>query len=225
MAKLSAITTPSLTFDEGAAPSTPSANDVIIYAKSDGLVYSKDDAGTETLMSSGSASSGVPSGTSNPGSPGSGDLFFRTDLGYLIYYNGTRWLTVQEYTSAPSAIDPNGEFPFASNSRTMYAGMHGVDRDIWLVKWFCTTTTLTTNNGTNFWTVTLQDSAGTDIATFTTGSGPDTANVKTNHEVAIGALLGTTSPDDLWIEVLINKTLSPGNLYVISLVTYRLVVT
>ena len=43
-------------FTEGAAPATPSAAEVRIYAKSDGLMYSKDDAGVEKLMSSGPAS-------------------------------------------------------------------------------------------------------------------------------------------------------------------------
>src|SRR3990167_2382896 len=38
-------------FAEGAAAATPSANQVTIYAKADGLMYSKDDAGTETAMS------------------------------------------------------------------------------------------------------------------------------------------------------------------------------
>jgi hypothetical protein len=50
VAKLSAVTTPSLTYDEGAAPSTPAAGKVIQYAKADGLLYSKDDAGTETAL-------------------------------------------------------------------------------------------------------------------------------------------------------------------------------
>jgi hypothetical protein len=52
VAKLSAVTTPSLTYDEGAAPSTPAAGKVIQYAKTDGLLYSKDDAGTETALGS-----------------------------------------------------------------------------------------------------------------------------------------------------------------------------
>ena len=39
---------PKVILAEGAAPATPSAGEVKIYAKSDGLVYSKDDAGTET---------------------------------------------------------------------------------------------------------------------------------------------------------------------------------
>lgn len=44
-------------FTEAAAPSTPAASKVVVYAKTDGLMYSKDDAGTETLMSSGPAGS------------------------------------------------------------------------------------------------------------------------------------------------------------------------
>src|SRR3990167_4186198 len=43
-------------FSEGAAASTPSAAQVTLYAKADGLLYSKDDAGTETLVSGGSSS-------------------------------------------------------------------------------------------------------------------------------------------------------------------------
>lgn len=41
-------------FAEGSAPATPDAGEVVIYAKTDGLIYSKDDAGTETLVSGGS---------------------------------------------------------------------------------------------------------------------------------------------------------------------------
>jgi hypothetical protein len=45
-------------FDEGTAPATPAAGSVVTYAKSDGLMYSKDDAGTETQM--GPSSGGIP---------------------------------------------------------------------------------------------------------------------------------------------------------------------
>ena len=38
---------------EGAAAATPSANQVTLYAKADGLLYSKDDAGTETSLGGG----------------------------------------------------------------------------------------------------------------------------------------------------------------------------
>lgn len=39
-----------LTLNEAAAPGTPSAGKVTLYAKSDGLLYWKDDAGTEYLL-------------------------------------------------------------------------------------------------------------------------------------------------------------------------------
>lgn len=45
-------------YTEVAAPSTPSSSNVRLYAKSDGLLYSKDDAGTETLVSGGSGGGG-----------------------------------------------------------------------------------------------------------------------------------------------------------------------
>jgi len=58
MAKIDAIDVPKLTFPEAAAPSTPAASKVVIYAKSDGLMYSKDDAGVETVMSGGGGGGG-----------------------------------------------------------------------------------------------------------------------------------------------------------------------
>ena len=36
---------------EAAAPSTPASGKVVVYAKTDGLIYGKDDAGTETQLS------------------------------------------------------------------------------------------------------------------------------------------------------------------------------
>jgi hypothetical protein len=50
-----------LTLEEQAAPSTPSANKVVVYPKSDGLLYSKDDTGVELPVN------GVSSMTSSLG--------------------------------------------------------------------------------------------------------------------------------------------------------------
>lgn len=50
---------PKLILSEGAAPATPAANQVKLYAKSDGLLYSKDDAGTETLVSGGAGGGAI----------------------------------------------------------------------------------------------------------------------------------------------------------------------
>jgi len=44
---------PRFLVSEGGSTATPAADSVTVYAKADGLLYSKDDAGTETLVSSG----------------------------------------------------------------------------------------------------------------------------------------------------------------------------
>lgn len=57
MADIETIELDGLNFAEVAAPSTPSAASVIVYAKSDGKLYIKDDAGTETDLTAGGAAS------------------------------------------------------------------------------------------------------------------------------------------------------------------------
>lgn len=55
-AQASAITVDdngAITVPEIAAPSTPASGKVVLYAKADGLLYSKDDAGTETVVTGG----------------------------------------------------------------------------------------------------------------------------------------------------------------------------
>jgi hypothetical protein len=52
------VYTPVTDFPEGVAPATPDAGVVRLYAKSDGLLYSKDDTGTETLVSGGTGGGG-----------------------------------------------------------------------------------------------------------------------------------------------------------------------
>ena len=59
MARLDQIDIPLLEFAEGAAPAAGAAAITRIYAKADGLMYSKDDAGTETLMSGGAGGGAV----------------------------------------------------------------------------------------------------------------------------------------------------------------------
>lgn len=56
MAKIQDIDIPHLEFAEGAAPGTPASGIVRIYAKTDGKLYQKDDAGTETDLAGGGGS-------------------------------------------------------------------------------------------------------------------------------------------------------------------------
>ena len=48
-------------FDEGAASATPNTGEVVMYAKTDGLLYSKDDAGVETALGGGGGGGGMTS--------------------------------------------------------------------------------------------------------------------------------------------------------------------
>lgn len=84
-----------LTFNEESAPGTPSANTVRVYAKSDGLVYSKDDGGTETVLGGGGGSgSGELNLVANP-------VFANATTGWT---NGTNH-TGTRFTSGSSPLD------------------------------------------------------------------------------------------------------------------------
>lgn len=220
MATIDAIEIPKLLFDEGAAPSTPASTNVALYAKADGLLYSKDDAGTETLVSSGSATSGVPSGSSNPGGPATNDLFLRTDLGMIFQYNGTRWLCTCPHES-PLVTSETPTQPATGTATVGYGALDNITLDLWIERIVCATTVITTNNGTNFWTVSVsRDPSGTSLGSFSTGTTPDTAGTSTRHNITVGALSGTS--DRYW-RVLATKTLSPGGIYVFSWLKFRYV--
>src|SRR5690242_20071696 len=51
---------PHVTFAESAAPSTPASGLVLVYAKADGKLYIKDDAGTETDLTDTGVGGGAP---------------------------------------------------------------------------------------------------------------------------------------------------------------------
>lgn len=57
--------TGAITVPEMAAPGTPAAGKVSLYAKADGLLYSKDDAGLETVVTGGGGGGGSPGGSDN----------------------------------------------------------------------------------------------------------------------------------------------------------------
>lgn len=59
MAKIQDVDIPHLEFAEAAAPGTPASGIVRLYAKSDGLLYSKDDAGNEEAVSGAGGAGGT----------------------------------------------------------------------------------------------------------------------------------------------------------------------
>lgn len=63
MTKASDNVFPRFLVSEGGSTATPAANRVTLYAKTDGLLYSKDDAGVETLVSGGGGGAAVATDT------------------------------------------------------------------------------------------------------------------------------------------------------------------
>ena len=59
MAKIQDVDIPYLEFAEAAAPGTPAAGIVRVYAKTDALMYQKDDAGAETALAGGGGGGGM----------------------------------------------------------------------------------------------------------------------------------------------------------------------
>lgn len=70
-------------FPEAAAPATPAASKVALYAKADGLLYSKDDAGAETLVSGGAGGAGPATQIDETSGPTTLDIAAIADGEYL----------------------------------------------------------------------------------------------------------------------------------------------
>lgn len=169
-------------------------------------------------------SSGIPSGTSFPGSPATNDLFFRTDLGLFCYYDGTRWLTVQVY-----------ELPFAQQEAfPTYTANGNIGRlpvhntySMWLVGLYATTYVSSANSGnsgSHFWTLTLNrvNAANTATSIGTIVTSPDTADTWTQHTLAVNAALAAGA---LHFRLSAAKTGTPGDLHPEVVLAFRLIIT
>lgn len=169
------------------------------------------------------APTGYPSGTSFPGSPTAGDRFDRTDLNLLCYYDGTRWLTMTEYSVALTTL---ASAPFQTTGGAN-AGRSSprLDYGTYMTRYQCVTRVDTTNNGSNYWAVTLSwddatVSAGTTISTVDTSA--DTAGTYANHSSNINAVLDATA---MAFYLSVAKTGSPGQFTCNAQLFYRLVIT
>lgn len=156
---------------------------------------------------------GYPYGTAFPGSPASGDIFYRTDRNMEYFYDGTRWVTTQIFFIEFKHEDSGFTWPLTATSATTHRAIlpFGDDYDVWLMDWYLTTSVATTNNGTNFWTSTIKKfnsalGGDTTIATYSTGTTPDTAGTYYNKKVTINALMGAY--EAFYADA--TKTLSPG---------------
>lgn len=224
MTKMSDAEVPNLTLQEiandGSDLTNPSADHRRLFLGEDGALHLMDSSGTVTDVGGGS---GISSGTSNPGSPVDGDLFYRTDLDLLIRYRstGTRWVTAQMFSS-DLAMQSN-LIPSSTVNTTMRGVTWGTTYDLMIEYLRTAVHVATTNNGSNYWTGTLADQAGGAIgggvSWNTSADAADTWVYKTN---TVNAALSAK----LEVQLTLVKTAgAPGQIYCVPAMFYRLIIT
>jgi hypothetical protein len=167
------------------------------------------------------APSAIPTGTSFPGSPSTGDIFHRTDLSPGLWrYDGTRWLclcahdmqlrTWSNITASDTFTFPN-VYPFA---RVF---------DIWMVTYNVTIYQTSGTSSTNYVTATLRKwEAGVQSDLANCSSQNNTLAEFVVETASIGSALGTTADA---LSVHLTETGTVGIVYGAASLIYRLIAT
>lgn len=164
-------------------------------------------------------------GAAFPSAPATDARFFRTDRGIEYYYDGTRWLSTQLYTDDIPEVGAVA-FPYTATAlgaeRLLipYAGTY----DLWLVE--CQVVFFvaagTALGASHKWVSVVQKlvAAGTATTVATINIDSGASDIWRTNVTAIGALLGVTH---FTFAVSHTKTGTPGNLYILPRIIYRLV--
>lgn len=167
---------------------------------------------------------GVCSGTAMP-TGATNDRVFRTDLGLMFYYDGTRWLSVNMFKQTV-AQSLTGISATSGTQGYLATSTIGSGLDMWLVSMEATFQVATTNTGSAFWTVEFEKvvAAGTATSLGTIVTSADSPDTWVSRSTSIGAALGGVSTYKL-IRAKATKTSTPGNLFYALALNYRLIGT
>lgn len=158
-------------------------------------------------------------GAAFPASPSSGDPFFRDDLGFWCYYDGTRWLS-QEFSIGDIQVALSAT---ASRWYRLPVGSYGLfipNRAI-----VCSSYVATTNDGSNYWTISItatNTTFGDDTVLHAFNTSGDSANTWTAHDDVPDSQTPSSANG---IEVVITKSSSPGNINLSFGLAYRMIIT
>lgn len=146
--------------------------------------------------------------------------FFRTDLGWRCYYDGTRWLTMHEYEINMTPF--GGVFPYSGGSpATILLTPSRADFSYYLEGARSYTLVSTTNDGSNYWSFQLLDDNTTNLWSFSTSG--QAAGAGTLQ--AQGVMGAVTLSSFLNLNI-VGKTGAPGALSVCNVSVWcKLVVT
>ncbi len=163
-------------------------------------------------------------GTSFPASPASGDTFFRTDIGLNFYYDGTRWLSQNEYVLPllTRTLSP------ATATSTMANLAMRRDYDIYVTRFeapIFIASGGTALGASHNWVTTFNkiDSANakTTISTLTLNSGASAV-----WRAQTGTPAHVVDHSTFYaFEIVLTKTGTPGNAFPAYSVFYRIIAT
>jgi hypothetical protein len=161
---------------------------------------------------------GISSGTSNPGSPTDGQLFYRSDLDMLIRYrsSGTRWVCTCPHFA--TIADQRAVLPLGSTNYNEGVYPHP-SANLWIETFVVSATVTGTNDGGTYWTWS-EGSAGGNINSSTWGTAPAWGM----HTQAINAAISIAGTAGRF-ELAVTKTNNPGATYFSAGYTYRIIVT
>ena len=163
----------------------------------------------------------LTTGTAFPTGIAAGFLFFRTDVNLLCVYDGTRWITADVWAIV---LLPNRTVAAAD---TAWDTRVRTDHALYVEYIALSTNAAAVNNGTNFWTITIQGvnlalTAATTV--YNPNTSADTAGVETDHSGGVAA--GNVAPaNNHYLRISVNKTLAPGNLTIACTAYVRMIIT
>lgn len=165
------------------------------------------------------------SGTSFPGSVATGDRYYRTDIdgGISFIYDGTRWVSEQLFQAGHISDVVHGTTH--ANPTIFYVPAYA-NRDLWLVDMHLVTYIAATNDGSNYYTFTLNKFNAANANTTTGASfatSGDSASTWTRHTVAVDHLYDASTY--IGMRIAGAETGSAGAVYWTGFVTYRLIAT
>lgn len=180
-----------------------------IYRRLDALQKWQDTAASVELPA-------LNRGSSFPASWPQDVPFYRTDLDLLCYYDGTRWLTVQEYPSTFASWG-GAATPFSVTTNPLLMPWFN-DQGVYITRAAYTLFVDTTNNGSNYWSIDLQRDTSSVWASNTSALAASTTYTVNQAVNAVH----TPSGYFRWNTTKVN---SPGVLFFSGAFKYRLIVT
>jgi hypothetical protein len=174
------------------------------------------DSISNCMVRAATGSGGVAEGTSFPGSPITGERYYRTDRHIEYFYDGTRWLSTQLLVMQLSPSDhllpfTTTEAAFQGRTVPPFATLYGIYVEA------LTYTTIFTGGAGN-WTVTITRSGSGGTAPLTTLSG---ITAGTTARVSLNLVYNASDVGYFYYTVTENS--GSASLYFMGALTYRLI--